>query len=176
MLQGKKIRLTAVHENDLSIVSRWFANPEFMRLFDAVPAAPKSERHFKKWLEEEPNDTFRFAIRIQESDEIIGFVEIDDILWNHRTAWLGIGIGDSEHRNKGFGKEAMELALEFCFHELNLHRVQLTVFEYNKGAIKLYENLGFQKEGSYREFINRDGKRYNMELYGILKTEWQQKR
>ena len=70
----------------------------------------------------------------------------------------------------------MELALAFGFHELNLHRIQLTVFEYNKNAIKLYEKLGFQKEGAYREFIKRDGQVYDMILYGLLKKEWQQKR
>lgn len=176
MMQGKKIELTAVHEKDLPIISQWFADPDFLRLFDAVPAAPRSERHFKKWVEEETNEEFRFAIRRKGSKDLIGFVEIDGILWNHRNAWIGIGIGETTNRKEGFGKEAMELTLAFCFHELNLDRVQLTVFEYNNEAIGLYEKLGFQKEGVYREFIKRDGRVYDMVLYGLLKKEWQQKR
>jgi RimJ/RimL family protein N-acetyltransferase len=56
--------------------------------------------------------------------------------------------------------------------ELNLHRVQLTVFSYNERAIALYEKLGFQREGVYREFIQRDGRRYDMYLYGLLRREW----
>lgn len=178
MLRGEKIRLTAIHENDLPIVARWFEDPDFMRLFDAVPAIPRSERHFKKWVNEaeESNKDFRFAIRKQETDEIIGLLELDGILWNQRNGWVSIGIGDKENRSQGFGKEAMKMALDFCFYELNLHRVQLTVFEYNQQAIKLYKKLGFQKEGAYREFIKRNGKFYNMELYGILENEWHEKR
>jgi RimJ/RimL family protein N-acetyltransferase len=85
---------------------------------------------------------------------------------------LAIAIGENELRGKGLGQNAMKLVLEFAFHELNLHRVQLTVFDYNIQAIKLYEKLGFKHEGMYRDFIQRDGKRYNMHLYGHLQNEW----
>ena len=67
----------------------------------------------------------------------------------------------------------MRLALKFAFDELNLHRVQLTVFAYNDRAIALYEKLGFQREGTFREFLHRDGARYDMYLYGLLRREWE---
>ncbi len=66
----------------------------------------------------------------------------------------------------------MELALRFAFNELNLYRVQLTVFSYNERAINLYEKLGFQREGVFREHIQRDGRRHDMILYGLLRQEW----
>ncbi len=67
----------------------------------------------------------------------------------------------------------MRLLLTFAFDELNLHRVQLTVFSYNRPAIALYEKLGFQREGTFREFLQRDGRRHDMFLYGLLRREWQ---
>ncbi len=66
----------------------------------------------------------------------------------------------------------MELILRFVFHELNLHRIQLTVFSYNERAVALYENLGFTREGVYREHLQRDGQRHDMYLYGLLRREW----
>ena len=63
--------------------------------------------------------------------------------------------------------------MRFAFDELNLHRVQLTVFSYNERAIALYEKLGFQREGVYREHLQRDGRRYDMYLYGLLRHEWE---
>ena len=71
-----------------------------------------------------------------------------------------------------YGAEALGLALQFAFQELNLHRVQLTVFSYNQRAIALYEKLGFQREGIFREHLERDGTRFDMYLYGILRPEW----
>ncbi len=46
------------------------------------------------------------------------------------------------------------------------------MFEYNERAIALYEKLGFRREGVYREFLSRDGQRYDMYLYGLLRREW----
>jgi RimJ/RimL family protein N-acetyltransferase len=66
----------------------------------------------------------------------------------------------------------MTLALDFAFKELNLHRIQLTVYSYNPRAIRMYEKLGFQLEGTYREFLLRDGQHYDMLLYGLLSHEW----
>lgn len=66
----------------------------------------------------------------------------------------------------------MSLLLDYGFNELNFYRIQLNVISYNENAIKLYEGLGFVKEGSYRDFIFRDGKRHDMYLYGLLKQEW----
>lgn len=56
--------------------------------------------------------------------------------------------------------------------ELNLHKLQLTVFSYNTRAVSIYESLGFKREGSFREFLERDGRRHDMYLYGLLKREW----
>jgi RimJ/RimL family protein N-acetyltransferase len=69
----------------------------------------------------------------------------------------------------------MRLALDFAFRELNLHRICLTVFSYNPAAIKLYESLGFTREGVYREHLQRDGQRHDMILYGLLRREWLKK-
>ena len=87
--------------------------------------------------------------------------------------WVAIAFGDEANRGKGYGYEAMQLLLKFAFHELNLHRVQLTVFEYNIRAIRLYEKMGFVREGTQREFLQRDGRRYDMYFYGLLVHEWE---
>ena len=86
---------------------------------------------------------------------------------------MSISLGDFANWGKGYGNEATRLALGFAFNELHLHRVQLTVFDYNPRAIHLYEKLGFQQEGIYREFLQRDGRRFDMYLYGLLRHEWE---
>jgi RimJ/RimL family protein N-acetyltransferase len=56
---------------------------------------------------------------------------------------------------------------------MNLHRVGLTVFAYNERARALYEKMGFVHEGTQRERLHRDGERYDMLDYGILRREWE---
>lgn len=172
---GERVRLTSPRPEDAATMARWYENGEFGRLWDSSAAYPRSEPSIRKWLEglADEKDTYAFAIRLNEGDEMIGYLDLSDIQWNNGVTWLAIAIGSADHRGKGYGKEAMELALKFAFHELNLHRVQLTVFSYNDRAIRLYERLGFQREGVYREFLLRDGQRYDMILYGLLRREWE---
>ena len=105
---------------------------------------------------------------------MIGFVELDGIQWTHQTGYIGIALGDREYWGKGYGREAMKLILKFAFHELNLHRVQLSVFSYNERAISLYRKLGFVQEGVLREYLSRDGQRHDMLYFGLLQQEWQE--
>ena len=175
LLRGNRVQLTTLTQSTLPTVAQWHQNPEFLRLFDVLPAYPKTEAALAQWLEDmhKATDAFLFAVRSLDNDELIGYVELDGILWTHRVSGVSIAIGEAKYRGQGYGYEVMQLVLRFAFDELNLHRVQLTVFSYNERAIALYEKLGFQREGVYREYLQRDGKRYDMYLYGLLRSEWE---
>lgn len=172
---GKLVRLTGFSKEDAKTFSGWHNDAGFLRLFDAAVARPRTEDEILKWFEEwqKSERTLNFAVRPLDNDRLVAFVSLEDILWSHGVAWLGIGIGNREEWGKGYGHDAMSLVLNYGFCELNLHRVQLTVFEYNERAIALYEKTGFRREGVYREFMQREGRRYDMYLYGILRSEWE---
>ena len=177
LLQGLRVRLSGLTSDDLPTIARWYEDAQFMRLYDARPALPRTEADLARWLEElhKAKDTVAFAIRPAGRDGLIGTLELDGILWTHGVCGIGIAIGDRANWGQGYGTEAVQLALTFAFNELNLHRVQATVFSYNERSIVLFERLGFQREGVYREFLQRDGRRYDMLLYGLLDREWQAK-
>ena len=146
-----------------------------LRYFDAVPAVPQSRAQIESWLQAAQSSTtgYLFGVRLLDDDRLIGLLEIDGILWSQRVAWLSLFIGDAADRGRGFATDAMQVALRFAFHELNLHRVQITIFDYNEPSIALAKRLGFVREGAYREFLERDGKRHDMLLFGLLRTEWE---
>ncbi|WP_082684199.1 GNAT family N-acetyltransferase [Lentibacillus amyloliquefaciens] len=172
LLTGDKIKLTRFKEHDISILEQWHQDEEFIRLMDSSPAFPKTEEELKEWyLKKLKTNEFLFAVRTLESDDLIGFLELDSIDWVNRNAWLSLGIGDQSNWNKGYGQEILRLGLAFSFRELNLHRVQLTVFESNKRAIAAYEKSGFKHEGGQREYLTRDGEPEDMLMFGILRRE-----
>lgn len=178
LFYGKVVRLTAVNPEDIPTITQWYQYSDLPRLFDATPAYPRSEAQWSKWLEQQEadKDTYLFGIRLLESNPLVGIVDISGISWTNGSGWIGIAVGNPANQGKGYGHEAMQLVLEFAFLELNLHRVQLSVFEYNTPAIRLYEKLGFTREGVQREFLQRDGRRYDMILFGLLRHEWQAQR
>jgi len=174
LLRGARVRLAALTSDDLPTIAGWYHDAAFGRMFDARPAAPRAASALEGWLDEyaRSNSGFLFAVRALADDALLGFVELEGILWAHQHAWVSIAIGDPARQGQGYGREALGLALRFAFQELNLHRVQLTVFSYNARAIALYERLGFVREGVYREHLQRDGTRHDMYLYGLLRREW----
>jgi RimJ/RimL family protein N-acetyltransferase len=175
-LTGRKVKLTALAEHDLNSITMWYQDTSFLRLFDATPAFPKSALSLRTWFDSfsSSSNQFVFAIRTIENDHFIGFVELDGIIWNKRVSGIAIAIGEENNRGKGYGHDALQLILKFAFHELNLRRVQLTVFSYNKPATRLYKKIGFTHEGTYREFLERDGETHDLLLFGMLRHEWEQ--
>jgi RimJ/RimL family protein N-acetyltransferase len=175
LLRGDRVRLTAFSEDDASTMARWSEDVGYLRLQDTNMAIPRTKAVIAADLERqsESSDTLVFAIRPVDGDELIGFVGFYEIEWANQVAWFGMGIGDRSNWGKGYGSEAVQLALRYVFCELNLYGLHLTVIDYNKRAIALYEKMGFQREGVFRQFGWRDGKRYDMVLYGILRPEWE---
>ena len=171
---GKKVRLTALHKDDIPTMRRWNEDAGYLRLYNSDPALPNTETSLNKWLDDwgTSQTQKQFIMRPLKSDECLGFIGLWNIAWSNGTASLSITIGDRKHWRQGFGRDGMQLLLNYAFNELNLHRLGLTVFEYNTAAIALYESLNFQREGTIRDFVHRDEKRYAMYWYGLLRSEW----
>lgn len=174
LLHGDRIRLTALRSDDVPALAAWEQDTEFLRLYDARPARPRSPDELVEWLKDRRGDsnTYIFGVRRLNDETLIGTVELDGILWPHGVCGLGIAIGERTNWGKGYGHEAARLAIAFAFQELNLHRITATVFDYNQRSINLVERLGFRREGAFREFLERDGARHDMLLYGLLRHEW----
>lgn len=176
LLTGKQLKLGPLREKDIDILAKWYEDTEFLRFYDFHPAVSKTRKQLEHIYKNGGSDEFiPFAVRKTEDDEMIGLVEIDAISYTNRFAWISVGLGASAERGRGYGYEALSLAIEFAFNELNLERLQLNVISYNTAGIRLYEKLGFKKEGVYREAVLRDGVRSDLYLYGILRREWTNK-
>jgi len=175
---GKKVRLACLTKEDAPVMADWTQDAGFLRLQDTGIAAMETPEEVAAFVDRqnESHDSYAFAIRRISDSVLLGTIGLYDIEWANRTAWVGVGIGERENWGKGYGSEAMDLVIRYAFDELNLHRLQLTVIDYNPRALKMYEKLGFVREGAYREFIERDGMRHDLILYGLLRPEWRQRR
>lgn len=176
LFRGERVRLVALDpEADAEAFARWSRDSEYLRLFDSIPARPESARQLARNLEAwlAPEATFLFTIRTLADDRLIGLIEIEGIRWPHGEGGLSIGLGEREYWGRGYGAEALRLILRFAFGELNLHRVSLDVFEYNPRAIRAYEKAGFVVEGRARQYLHRDGRRWDLIYMGILREEWE---
>jgi L-phenylalanine/L-methionine N-acetyltransferase len=73
-----------------------------------------------------------------------------------------------EYQNVGLGTAQMREGIRIA-KERHLHRVELSVVADNHRAIKLYEKVGFEREGLKREnYVGEDGKYHDEVVMGIL--------
>jgi RimJ/RimL family protein N-acetyltransferase len=176
-LVGEKVKLVPFEaERDSKIFARWRSNSEYLRLMDGDIALLFSIENIKKWMEDNENsDKFAFfIIKDKVDDTVIGEIGLSGFQGKHANAWVGISIGDPENWGKGYGTDAMKVILHYGFGILNLNHVSLTVFEYNQRGVRSYEKAGFKLEGVQRQFLHRDGRRWDMYRMGILKSEWEE--
>lgn len=177
MFNYENVYLDKFKKEYIDVISSWFEDVEFLSTYDYVPPIPMTREEVENTLDEyeKNNESELFIVKTCEDDKVIGLIGFLDIIWENSAANLFVGIGDKSKWGLGYGKEAVSLILDYGFNELDFHRVGLNVIEGNTRAISLYESLGFKKEGIFREFLVRNDKRINLELYGMLKSEWNDK-
>ena len=112
----------------------------------------------KRYLESiEKNNICAWAIHLKQTGTHIGNVKIDPISFRNRNAEYGILIGEKSSWGKGYAHEASEKVFDFCFTVLNLRKITLGVVSANLSAVKLYERMGFEKEGLLKSHCFHDG-------------------
>ncbi len=176
LLTGERVRLALIdEEKDLPEVNSWNQDSEYFRLSNGESARFRPVSTERDLLRDEmKHGYYYFAIRTIADDQLIGVIDVGAIDWISGNCWLAIGIGPREFWGRGYGTEAMALMVKYAFWGLNLKRVTLNVFAYNERAVRCYLKTGFQIEGRMREFIHRDGKRYDLVFMGLLREEWEQ--
>jgi RimJ/RimL family protein N-acetyltransferase len=179
LFEARDIRLGPIdHEKDPVVESAWTQDSEFMRLMELKPVRPLAPAMVKKGYEslekeiEEDKNLFYFTIRAREDDRLVGKAVLEWIDWTNGNGYLRLGIGTGQDRSRGLGSQAMELLLRFAFAELNLFRVTIVIPEYNQAALGLVRKFLFVEEVRRRQAILRDGRAWDLLVYGLLRSEW----
>ncbi len=176
-LHGKLVHLTAEEPAVLAeACSCWNKDSEYLRLLDANAANQLSAKKITEWIEKDqekdPPPFYLFGIRTLDEYRLVGFMDLEGAMFPNGDGFVGIGVGEREFWGKGYGTDAMRVILRYAFQELNLRRVSLNTFEYNPRAIRSYEKTGFIHEGKVRDFLDREGERWDLVYMGILREEW----
>jgi RimJ/RimL family protein N-acetyltransferase len=172
---GKLVRLSAFKADAKDAYARWSQDAEYSRLLTFNAARPRTPESFADVEKEHKDDAWRhfvFAICTLADDKMIGYTELE-MTWVHQHAWIAIGMGDPDYRNKGYGTDAFRLTVNYGFRELGLYKISLGVFDYNPRARHVYEKCGFVMEGTQRSLLYRDGQYYDLHLLGITRPKWE---
>ena len=161
------IRFDKFEKEDFGKLISWIETEESMIQFSGpIFNFPITYEQLDKYVK---CDT-RLVYKVVDSttNETIGHAELNNIDKKNKSARISrILIGDNSNRNKGFGKVIIKELIRIGFIELDLHRLDLAVFDFNHQAIKCYESCGFEIEGKLKDttkFGNDYWSIYNMSL------------
>ena len=173
MIKGERIFLRALEISDYLLINEWRNNPKLNYYLGGNIFLVSSERE-KKSIENKIFDDSKniyFAICDNESNELIGYSSINDIdLRNLKALWGGTLIGE-KFLGKGYGLESAKLILNFLFDQYPVNKCYAYCLETHPATIKLFNSLGFKKDGVLREEVYKNGEFKNVLLFSILRRE-----
>jgi RimJ/RimL family protein N-acetyltransferase len=174
---GPRVVLRRHRPENLKAFMRWYADPEVARLtrYQIAPLTTEEIQHFFHGRIMGA-DFLAMAIHVRETDRLIGTCAFSQLDGDNGSVLFHITIGEKDAWGHGYGSEATGLMVAHAFTRLALHRVALTVFEFNTRAIRAYQKCGFAIEGSARGAIFRDGRFWDEIHMSILADEWEVRR
>jgi RimJ/RimL family protein N-acetyltransferase len=172
-IQGRTVVLRRHHARNFAAFARWYADPEIARLtrHQDGPMRPDEIRRFFE-ARVTGVGSLALAVHLASTDRLIGTCAFSQLDGDNGSALFHITIGERDCWGRGYGSEATALMLEHAFGTLGLHRIALSVFEFNERAIRAYRRLGFTTEGRAREAIWRDGRFWDEIQMAILEDDW----
>lgn len=172
-LNWTRVKLTPLDIADLDLIYEWQNDPAIRDLTMGF-RFPIQRETARAWLESIRNDNAksRIVFGIRADGDLKGVVQLHTIDHYQRKALLGIYIGSHDERGKGLGYISTSLVLDYAFNGLDLRKVSLDVLSTNTGAIKLYEALGFVREGVKRADYFLDGVYLDTYFYGLMRDEF----
>lgn len=148
----------------------WINNPENNQFlhYDIPIEVEKTE----KWYDSVRGRTDRYDAVIEADGVPCGTIGLLSIDQKNKKAEYYIAMGETSLKGKGISTKASKLILEYGFNELKLNRIYLFTEVENVPAQKLFEKVGFVKEGCIRADISSHGRFVDRFVYGIICDEY----
>ena len=164
-----KVTIRPFEKKDIPKKVEWINNPANNRYlhYDIPLCVEKTER----WFANIHNRKDRFDAVIDVDEIPVGTIGLLSIDFKNRKAEYYIAMGEVAYKGKGVAKKASALIIDYGFNNLGLHRIYLYTEVGNTDAQRLFEKVGFVKEGILKDDILSHGEFADRIIYGITKRE-----
>jgi len=164
-LKGNTVFLRALEPEDLIAIHRIENDERLWSVSETL--VPFSVYNIKEYIANAHKDIYevkqlRLVICDTTSRELIGLVDLFDYDPHNARAGVGILIESETNRGKGYGKEALDLILNYGKTHLKLHQLYANILEDNIASIQLFTNAGFVVVGVKKDWrrVSGEGVRF----------------
>ncbi len=172
--RGALVFLRPLEPEDLDLVHEWHEDGDFRRIMGDRPRSlAQRRRRYDEQVMEQGDSFYLFAVCRIEDGAMIGRMDLFEIDRVNGSAAFGIGIGSHADRGRGYGPDAVNAVVDFCFGELRLERVWLVTDEDNRHAQATYRRCGFVEESRRRRAYIDRGRMLDEIKMAILRADWE---
>lgn len=164
------VTLELVQETDRHRLLDWRNRPEVSRwMYANHRITPEEHDH---WFDAMLDDRTQRQWIIWWQSTPVGVVHFRNISELHRRGEFGIYVAEPAALGTGAAEEATVLALDHAFDRLLVQRVTCEALSANIRASRLYERVGFRREGYLRSHVRRGDEPLDVVVFGLLAAEW----
>lgn len=153
----------------------WFNDPVVTR-YQGKGIYPNTQEAQKRYFESliDSRTDVVLAIVDRQTEVHIGNVGLHHIDPLHRTAVLGIVLGEKSAWGRGIGARSWKAITNYGFKVLNLNKICATVIDGNDASLKCAMASGYVVEGRQAQQMFKDGQYRDLIHVGLLKENWKE--
>ncbi|MBN1880311.1 GNAT family N-acetyltransferase [bacterium] len=172
-IEAERLSLRPFNIDDASEVRRLAGDRAIADTTLAIPH-PYEDGMAEQWISThadafEKDQGVTWAIVRKEDGALVGAISLMGMRKGHQ-AELGYWIG-KPYWNRGYCTEAVRVAVQYAFEELDLIRVHACHLSRNPASGRVMLKVGMEHEGCRRQHVMKWGKAEDLELYGILRQD-----
>jgi len=168
-LETDRLVIRRFTPDDWQAVHAYTSDPATMHF---LPEGVMDEVQTKTFVMENSGDQpYHVPVVLKPDGQLIGHFTFHP--W-YSTRIYEIGwVIHPDYHGQGYATEAATSLLQHAFEHLNVHRIIATCQPENPASYRVMEKLGMQREGFFRQGIERpDGTWWDEYFYAILADEW----
>lgn len=113
-----------------------------------------------------------FLVLSDDPIGIAGVINVSEIVRGlFQSAYLGY-YAFVPYAGRGVMRDGLRQAIQYCFSDLKLHRLEANIQPGNQRSISLVKSLGFRLEGYSPDYLKICGRWRDHERWAILAREW----
>ncbi|MBK8901454.1 MAG: GNAT family N-acetyltransferase [Anaerolineaceae bacterium] len=173
MFKSARVLLRPFRREDMA--RQWeFENDPELWFWDGHTPAPAKLESLLAHYDENKNSENEVSFAIEIDKLYVGHCGLHSFDQTNQTCELSVEIGDKGYWGKGYGREIVNLLLQYAFNHRHVNRVWLETHSENERAMRCYRACGFVEEGRLRQHLWLDGRYVDRVIMGILREDYLQ--
>ncbi|MFH8759118.1 GNAT family N-acetyltransferase [Streptomyces atroolivaceus] len=169
--RAESVGLVAVETDDAELLHRWRSDPVAAH---EIGIWPRSVTAMRERIERDGDDDDRddFLVVLLPDRTTVGHIALSGQDIVNGSAQIELMLAP-EHRGRGHGRHALDALVDLAFGELPMHRLTARTHTDNAPALAVLSRSGFVREGVSRSACLHRGRRHDLAVSSLLRTEWE---